>query len=326
VGIKITRKLQKIFASLSNPNEIGKFGSFAAGLPAYSTDPDQIQTANFLGGWFSAIVGANSPAIEDLNALQYLYARQLAYLFQNGIAEWQAGTEYFIGSTVMDSKNIYTSIVDNNIGNLVTDITKWQIRTPMTSIGDLIYGGAGGKETRLPAGADGQALQLAAGIPSWVQPVPAGVVSAFAGAVAPSGYLLCNGASVLTATYPNLFAAIGYTYGGAGANFTMPDLRGRTIIGVGTGAGLSVRTLNQAVGEENHLLTIPEMPSHTHVQDPHHHTYSAPFGGNSQWSSNSSGPSTVNTGDTIAVNNPTGGGGTHNNMQPSRGLNYIIKY
>lgn len=39
-------------------------------------------------------------------------------------------------------------------------------------------------------------------------------------------WLYCNGASYTTAGFPDLFAYLGYTYGGAGANFNVPDWRG----------------------------------------------------------------------------------------------------
>jgi len=62
---------------------------------------------------------------------------------------------------------------------------------------------------------------------------PVGGVVDYAGSVAPTGWLLCNGASVATATYPDLFAAIGYTWGGSGASFNVPNLNGRATVGVG---------------------------------------------------------------------------------------------
>lgn len=63
---------------------------------------------------------------------------------------------------------------------------------------------------------------------------PAGAVLPFAGSSAPTGYLMCNGASVLRATYADLFTAIGTTYGSVdGTHFTLPDLRGRVPVGVG---------------------------------------------------------------------------------------------
>jgi microcystin-dependent protein len=59
--------------------------------------------------------------------------------------------------------------------------------------------------------------------------VPPGAVMYFAMNTAPSGWLFCNGASVSTATYANLFAAIGYTYGGSGGSFNIPNLNGQFI-------------------------------------------------------------------------------------------------
>jgi microcystin-dependent protein len=120
------------------------------------------------------------------------------------------------------------------------------------------------------------------------QKVEPGVVVDFAGSSAPSGYLLCDGTSYATATYPSLFAAIGYTWGGSGANFNVPDLRSRVTVGAGAGAGLTARTLAAAGGEENHVLTTAELAGHTHgvtdgththtvtVADPtHNHTQNA---------------------------------------------------
>jgi microcystin-dependent protein len=65
--------------------------------------------------------------------------------------------------------------------------------------------------------------------------VRAGTVTYFANAVAPTGYLACDGASYSATTYPELAAAIQYLYGGVGLNFNVPDLRGEFIRGVSTG-------------------------------------------------------------------------------------------
>jgi len=45
----------------------------------------------------------------------------------------------------------------------------------------------------------------------------------------------------------------------------VPDLRGRIPIGTGTGAGLSTRTLGELGGTEEITLTVPQLPTHTHV-------------------------------------------------------------
>ncbi|MEY8688425.1 MAG: phage tail protein [Leptothrix sp. (in: b-proteobacteria)] len=67
---------------------------------------------------------------------------------------------------------------------------------------------------------------------------PAGTVAYFAGAAAPVGWLLCNGAIVSSASYPNLFSVIGTTYGAAVSGFRVPDLRGLFIRGVDAGRGV----------------------------------------------------------------------------------------
>ena len=106
----------------------------------------------------------------------------------------------------------------------------------------------------------GSATSLSAQSPQIASLCPSGAVIAFAGASPPTGWLLCNGSSVPTASDPALFAAIGYNYGGSGSQFNLPDMRGRTGIGAGQGTSaqgpLSNRTLGQALGEETRTLTI----------------------------------------------------------------------
>lgn len=124
---KITRQNQKIFGSNAGFEEISQFGSLKAGVPAYSTNPETIQALqNYLDGWYEAVIGGNSPAIEDWNAVCYLYAYQLAYLFQQGIPEWNDETTYYEGSLVNDGTGaIYKSITDDNLNNIVTDTANW---------------------------------------------------------------------------------------------------------------------------------------------------------------------------------------------------------
>ncbi len=60
---------------------------------------------------------------------------------------------------------------------------------------------------------------------------PPGSVIYHAGSSAPSGYVKANGASLSTSTYAALFSAIGYTFGGSGGSFNVPDLRGEFLRG-----------------------------------------------------------------------------------------------
>jgi microcystin-dependent protein len=55
-----------------------------------------------------------------------------------------------------------------------------------------------------------------------------GTIKKYGGGAAPTDWLKCNGASYSTASpYDQLFAVIGYTYGGSGASFNVPDFRNR---------------------------------------------------------------------------------------------------
>ena len=108
--------------------------------------------------------------------------------------------------------------------------------------------------------------------------LPPGGVMFFAGSGAPTGYLVADGASVPVATYPNLFAQIGYTYGGAGANFSLPDGRGIGLAGAGLGTalpGLTNHVRGTFFGEEQHTMLLAEIATHTHLQNAHTHTQDA---------------------------------------------------
>jgi phage-related tail fiber protein len=65
-----------------------------------------------------------------------------------------------------------------------------------------------------------------------------GAVSFFATSTAPTGWLKANGASLSTTAYTDLFARIGYTFGGSGANFNLPDLRGEFLRSLDDGRGI----------------------------------------------------------------------------------------
>jgi microcystin-dependent protein len=95
----------------------------------------------------------------------------------------------------------------------------------------------------------------------------AGEIIAFAGASIPSGFLLANGALVSRASYANLFAAIGVTYGaGDGSTtFALPDLRGEFIRGTDNGRGVDSARVNGSA--QGHLFAShghgAEVPSAT---------------------------------------------------------------
>lgn len=127
---KLTRALQKIFCGGVPPiNAVAVFGSLKAGSPEFSDDPADIQSLPaYEAGWAGATVLNQAPALQDMNALQFLFSRQLKYLFQQGIPEYSAEETYFIGSWVTNSTGVpYVSLVNDNLGNDLLDPTKWRI-------------------------------------------------------------------------------------------------------------------------------------------------------------------------------------------------------
>jgi len=92
-----------------------------------------------------------------------------------------------------------------------------------------------------------------------------GTLSVFAGNFAIRGCALAQGQLLDVSSNTALFAILGTTYGGDGrSTFALPDTRGRSVIGVGTGPGLSTISLGQEGGSETVTLTVANMPAHTH--------------------------------------------------------------
>ena len=150
--------------------------------------------------------------------------------------------------------------------------------------------------------------------------LPEGSIISWTGTKAPSGWALCDG-----------------------GNGT-PDLRGRFILGLGQGEGLTDRTINKTGGEETHTLSIKEMPSHNHYgrtgelgedlkfkdDGDHKHEYDKPVTKGKKMGDkrDSYGKKTANTSGTGGhkhIINSQGGGIAHNNMPPFYVLAYIMK-
>jgi microcystin-dependent protein len=86
----------------------------------------------------------------------------------------------------------------------------------------------------------------------------------------PDLFLDCNGQSVNAVTFSKLFAIIGFTYGGGGANFNLPDLRGQFMRGTANGSGQDPDRLSRtdrgdgATGDLVGTRQDHEFDSHTH--------------------------------------------------------------
>lgn len=96
--------------------------------------------------------------------------------------------------------------------------------------------------------------------------LPSGAMIDFGGTVAPTGFLLCDGAAVSRVTYDELFAVIGVGWGNGNGTttFNVPDIRGFVTAGAGGTLPPLTNTVGSTGGSATHTQTIAEMPAHTH--------------------------------------------------------------
>jgi microcystin-dependent protein len=88
-----------------------------------------------------------------------------------------------------------------------------------------------------------------------------GEIRMFAGNFAPQGWYYCNGQVLSIAGNDTLFTLLGTTYGGDGQNtFALPNLQGRLPVHLGPGF-----VQGEQGGTETVQLTVPQMPSHSHI-------------------------------------------------------------
>lgn len=97
--------------------------------------------------------------------------------------------------------------------------------------------------------------------------LPIGVMMMWGSGNAPAGrWRLCDGSSLQAAAFPVLFGVLGYSYGGSGGTFKLPDLRHRVPIGVDT-ADTRFSTVGKVGGSyEASLLEHDHTITHDHGQ------------------------------------------------------------
>lgn len=156
--------------------------------------------------------------------------------------------------------------------------------------------------------------------------IPSGTIIQSAAVEEPDGWYDCDGRTLPIRCHEDLFKAIGYTYGGSGTSFNIPDMRGRVGVGLGDGIGaaLTPRNLGVTGGAETHTLVVGEMPSHNH---------SGATGDAGSAAESETAGSNVGLGSVVVAGSNShnhtisfqGGDQPHNNMQPFMVLRYLIK-
>ena len=164
-------------------------------------------------------------------------------------------------------------------------------------------------------------------------------VTLFAGNFAPKGWAFCQGQILSISQNTALFSLLGTIYGGNGqTTFALPDLRGRTVVGVGQGPGYSNYSQGQVGGGETTILQVNQMAAHTHTvnvniapacassagttNNPNDAVYAPDAGGNQAYSSAQNGlmkpyPAAITMG-------LQGSNVPFSNRNPYLALNYLI--
>lgn len=152
----------------------------------------------------------------------------------------------------------------------------------------------------------------------------------------PSGTIEANGAILPISQHTALFSLLGTAYGGNGTTtFAVPDLRGRSAIGAGTGTGLTPVMQGGLRGAESVTLSVNNLPSHNHSAHAVNATGTGPAADNS-WPANPANtertPVVYNgyaaSGSAITLNSGvvgvTGQSVPFNNLPPQLGMRFCV--
>ena len=201
-----------------------------------------------------------------------------------------------ITSSLLANDSVVTSKVANN------SLTYNKLQT--SSEGTLITYNGSNQAEALPIGDEGETLIVSSGKPAWGTPaLPTGTILDFFGTTAPSGWIIADGSTIgssnsgadysdpntknlyfhLWNNFPNNIAPVSTGRGGsaqadwdANKTMTIPDLRGRTTVGVenlsenlsnriSTGTFTNgIEQVGNSGGDETIALTASNLPDHRH--------------------------------------------------------------
>jgi microcystin-dependent protein len=153
---------------------------------------------------------------------------------------------------------------------------------------------------------------------------PVGSMMMWPTSSAPSGWLLCEGDSISTTTYAALFAVIGYTFGGSGASFLLPNYLNSFPVGAGDSYVVGATGGSKDAVLVSHTHTVTD-PGHNHILPLTIPTYA---GGGSSGPNNTFGTAVnpaVNSNTTGITIADAGVSGTNANLPPYLGIRFIIK-
>ena len=185
--------------------------------------PNLKVTKNLNGatGTFTGVLKAANPAA-DTDVVTLAYLKALQWLTNGAIVGTKLANNAVTAAKIAANAVDSSKIKDGSIA--FTDLAAAAIATQAQAIA-----GTAANLLLTPQAAKAMIDNALSGQPD--SGVPSGVMVPFAGKTVPDGWLLCNGASLAKASYPDLFTAIGYTWGGSGNTFYLPNYNGRHILG-----------------------------------------------------------------------------------------------
>ena len=119
---QLTRKLFQIFCGNKEQtptDNIGVFGSKKSRSSAWNSDPDVIQTNQYLNGWADAVINNQAPCMDDMNAVMFVFSYMLKYVYQSGIPGWLATEDYYQYSLVQYNGYLWmsTTTISGDVSN-----------------------------------------------------------------------------------------------------------------------------------------------------------------------------------------------------------------
>ena len=185
--------------------------------------PNLKVTKNLNGatGTFTGVLKAANPAA-DTDVVTLAYLKALQWLTNGAIVGTKLANNAVTAAKIAANAVDSSKIKDGSIA--FTDLAAAAIATQ-----DQAIAGTAANLLLTPQAAKAMIDNALSGQTD--SGVPSGVMVPFAGKTVPDGWLLCNGASLAKASYPDLFTAIGYTWGGSGNTFYLPNYNGRHILG-----------------------------------------------------------------------------------------------
>ena len=250
---KLERKTQKIFGATSPTSEITAYATTLDDTPNFTRDVAEIQNEAWEKGVFAGTDNGNQrPFAEDRNGVDYTITRQLAYILQAGIAEWDAGTDYHLNDMCRIGNMLYISLANDNLNhNPISSPNWWRAYTIDNEDAGMV-----------------------------------GEIKMYAGTILPSAkWQFCRGQELSKADYSLLYSRIGDAYGIASVdtNFKLPNFFSRIPIGIAmsgsqANVGVTFGTLNHTHIQTAHKHTnVSGLAigvaggSHTHtIRDPGH--------------------------------------------------------